>query len=140
MHDVISRLERLLTLLVLLVLGIAFSGGLLSSLDWRGVLAGVFLVFLVRPLTGWLALAVAPRGDPQAGGLGRRARVVVAAFGVRGVGSIFYLAYATREGVFADADWIWSTTAFTIALSVVVHGVAATPLMKRLEAEPSGSR
>ena len=40
MHGVVERLERLLTLLVLLCLGIAMSHGLLSALDWRGVLVG----------------------------------------------------------------------------------------------------
>ena len=46
MHGVVERLERLLTLLVLLCLGMAMSRGLLDALDWRGVLAGVALIVL----------------------------------------------------------------------------------------------
>ncbi len=56
MHDVVERLERLLTLFVLLVLGIALTRGLLDALDWRGVAIGVAVLLVVRPLTGWLAL------------------------------------------------------------------------------------
>ncbi|MGL4743435.1 MAG: cation:proton antiporter, partial [Dermatophilaceae bacterium] len=41
LHDVVERLERLLTLVVLLGLGIAFTGGLLANLDWRGVVVAV---------------------------------------------------------------------------------------------------
>ena len=52
MHEVAERLERLLTLFVLLVLGIALSRGLLESLDWRGVAIAVALVLVVRPLAG----------------------------------------------------------------------------------------
>ena len=54
-------------------------------------------------------------------------------FGVRGVGSLFYLAYATGAADFGDSQLLWSTVAFTIVLSVLVHGVTATPVMRRLE-------
>ena len=52
MHEVVERLERLFTLLVLLLLGIEISGGVLDHLDWRGVLVGVVLLFVIRPLSG----------------------------------------------------------------------------------------
>ncbi|MCY7397097.1 MAG: cation:proton antiporter [Nocardioides sp.] len=137
MHDVISRLERLLTLLVLLLLGISLSAGLLDQLDWRGVVVAVALTFVVRPVASLVALGVAPRRDPQPGGLTRRSRRAVAFFGVRGVGSLYYVAWATGESDVADAGWLWSTVAFTVALSVVVHGVTSTPVMQRLEDEPA---
>ena len=136
MHEVIERLERLFTLLVLLLLGIEISGGVLDHLDWRGVLVAALLLFVIRPLSGILALGVRPRRTPEAGGLSPRGRAAVAFFGVRGVGSIYYLAWATGEIELDAAPWLWSTTAFAIALSVVVHGIAATPVMKRLDEEP----
>src|SRR5207342_1498136 len=46
MHDVAERLERLLTLFVLLMLGIALTRGLLDALDWRGVCIGLALILL----------------------------------------------------------------------------------------------
>src|SRR6478609_10448546 len=52
MHEVAERLERLLTLFVLLVLGIALTRGLLDALDWRGVAIGMALILVVRPLAG----------------------------------------------------------------------------------------
>jgi NhaP-type Na+/H+ or K+/H+ antiporter len=137
MHDVIQRLERLFTLLVLLALGIALPGGLLDALDWRGVVVGVVLLFVIRPLSGLVALGILPRRDPLAGGLNVKGRAIVAFFGVRGVGSIYYLAYATGQLRLDTAPWLWSTVAFTVALSVLVHGVAATPVMKRLQEDPA---
>jgi NhaP-type Na+/H+ or K+/H+ antiporter len=68
----------------------------------------------------------------------RRERLVTAFFGVRGVGSVFYLAYALGHADFAERDWLWATVAFTIALSVVVHGVLAKPAMAWLEGERHG--
>src|SRR4029077_2377449 len=53
MHDVIGRLEPLLTLVVRLALGFALPHGLLTHLDWRGVVVGLALVLVIRPVAGW---------------------------------------------------------------------------------------
>lgn len=141
MHDVVERLERLLTLVVLLFLGIATTRGLFEHLDLAGVLVGCALVLVIRPVTGWLALAVRPREGR--GGLCREERLAVAFFGVRGVGSLYYLAYAATHADVPEEPWLWSTVAFTIVLSVLVHGVTATPAMawldrRREEVAPAG--
>jgi NhaP-type Na+/H+ or K+/H+ antiporter len=130
MHGVVERLERLFTLLVLLCLGMAMSRGLLDALDWRGVLVGVALIVLIRPLIG--ALSLMPF-TPKGRGLNPHERLVAAFFGVRGVGSLFYLAYASGHAEFSDLEWLWATIAFTIGLSVLVHGVLAKPAMDWLE-------
>ena len=134
MHGVVDRLERLMTLLVLLVLGMAMTRGLLSDLDWRGVLLALVLLLVVRPATGYLALAVMSRDEHREGGLDRGERAAVAFFGVRGVGSLFYLAYAASHEHLPDEPWLWSTVAFTVIASVLLHGVTATPAMARIDA------
>jgi len=134
MHGVVERLERLMTLLVLLVLGMAMTRGLLEHLDWRGVVVALALVLVVRPLAGYLALAVLARDERESGGLDRGETTAVAFFGVRGVGSLFYLAYAASHEHLPDEPWLWSTVAFTIIASVLLHGVTATPAMARLDA------
>ena len=52
-------------------------------------------------------------------GMDGKERLVTAFFGVRGVGSLFYLAYAAGQAHFEDLRWLWATIAFTIALSVL---------------------
>ena len=134
MHEVAERLERLLTLFVLLVLGIALTRGLLAALDWRGIAIGVGLVLVVRPLAGYAALAARRPGSDD--GLTGPERWAIAFFGVRGVGSIYYLAYAAGEDDVLAADWLWSTVAFTVVASVLVHGVLSTPVMRRIADSP----
>ncbi|NYI71140.1 NhaP-type Na+/H+ or K+/H+ antiporter [Naumannella cuiyingiana] len=129
MHSMIERLEQILTLMVLLLLGIALTNGLLAALTWPGVLVGLALVFVVRPLAGWVALRVGHRSEP----IGVAERWAIALFGVRGVGSVYYLAYAEGQAVFPELRELWSTMAFTIIVSVLVHGIFATPVMRRLE-------
>lgn len=136
MHEVVERLERLFTLVILLLLGVELAHGLLASLDWRGVLLALALILLIRPAAGLLALAAGRRGLTT-GSLGshdgarleRRERLVTAFFGVRGVGSLYYLAFACGQADFADQRWLWSTLSFTVVLSVVLHGALATPAM-----------
>lgn len=133
MHQVVERLERLMTLFVLLLLGMALTHGLLAHLDWRGALLALVLVLVVRPLSALLALRVGHAKAKEVSGLDSRERLVTAFFGVRGIGSLYYLAYATGAAAFDGQRWLWSTVAFTIVLSVILHGVLATPAMARLE-------
>lgn len=130
MHEVAERLERLLTLFVLLVLGIALSRGLLGGLDWRGVAIGLALLLVVRPAAGLVALT--PFGGPGSSPLTRGQRWAAAFFGVRGVGSIYYLAYAAGAADGLGSDWLWSTVSFTVVASVFLHGVLASPVMDRV--------
>lgn len=137
MHEMIERLELLLTLTVLLFVGMALGSGLLGALTWSGVTIGVLLVLVVRPVAGWLALSAFARPADLPGGLTWQERAAVAFFGVRGVGSIYYLAYGSGALATQAERWLWATVTFTIVLSVVVHGVLATPTMRWIE---SGDR
>ena len=125
LHEFIGQLEHMLTWALLLLLGAAVSQGLLRTLTWGGAVVGILLVLVVRPVVAWISV--------QRTVLGPRERLTTAFFGVRGIGCIYYLAYATGQARFTDVDLLWSTTAFTVLLSVVVHGVLATPVMHRLD-------
>ena len=80
-----------------------------------------------------------PRGEHEDGGLDRGEMLAVAFFGVRGVGSLFYLAYAASHEHLPDEGWLWSTVAFTVVASVLLHGATATPAMSRLDARRKAS-
>ena len=132
LHDFAEQIERLLTVLLLLLLGGAVVGGLLAPLTWTAALAGLALIFVVRPVAGFLAL----RGAP-----GRVAEHwVIAAFGIRGIGSFYYLAYAMSHATFPNVDVVWATAAFVVVVSVALHGVAVTPVMRLLDRSNERSR
>jgi NhaP-type Na+/H+ or K+/H+ antiporter len=136
MHRFVEQIERLLTLGVLLALGYAIVHGLFDALTWQAATVGVLLVAAIRPLVGWLSLAGASMSRAQ--------RVAIAFFGVRGIGSFYYLAYAAGQATFEDLDVLWATVGFTVVVSVVVHGVAAGPVMEWVDGRtaaqlPTGS-
>ncbi|MEU1350985.1 cation:proton antiporter [Streptomyces sp. NPDC005775] len=126
LHGFSEQIERLLTAVLLFLLGGYLVADGLSVLGPRDVLMGIALIVVIRPLAG----AAAQLGFPS----GRRERAVTALFGIRGIGSLFYLAYALGEGPFARyADELWAVAAFTILASVLLHGTTATPVIRYLD-------
>ncbi|MEU1473568.1 cation:proton antiporter [Streptomyces sp. NPDC005761] len=126
LHGFSEQIERLLTAVLLFLLGGYLVADGLSVLSPQGALLGIALIVVVRPLAG----AAAQLGFPSA----LRERAVTALFGIRGIGSLFYLAYALREGPFGPyADELWAVTAFTILASVLLHGATATPVIRHLD-------
>jgi sodium/hydrogen antiporter len=113
------RCERLIEVSMVMLLGAALAS---APLDWPVAAFALLFIFVLRPVSVWLV--VRKRQLPV---LQRR---LVAWFGVRGIGSLFYLAFVLAHDVGAAlASTLVSACLWTIALSIVVHGVSATPLM-----------
>jgi len=83
------------------------------------------LLFLViRPL----AIGAGLLGSRTAG----VQRLLISWFGVRGVGSIYYLMFALQHGLPPEfAQPLTALTLGIVAVSIVVHGISVTPLMNR---------
>ena len=117
-------LEHVAEVAVVLVVGALLAW---VQWDWRMAWFVPVLFLLVRPVAVFAGLA----GSPVA----RSQRRLMAWFGIRGIGSIYYLAYAINHGLDADlARQLLSITLTVVVASIVVHGVSVTPLMQRYEA------
>jgi len=114
-----EHLERLSELmLVLLIGGTLFA----SSWSWRAVALALFLFVVVRPASVMLGLA----GTHTT----RRIRGLVGWFGVRGIGSLYYLMYAIQHGLPEPlALEFINLTLIVVSLSIFVHGISAKPLL-----------
>lgn len=124
MHDFSDQIERLLMMLLLVLFGGALANGLLASLTWSDALIGLAVVFVVRPVAGMIAMI----GSRQP----MRERLLLSFLGIRGVGSVYYVAYALNHGEFGDSERLWAIVGFIILVSILVHGVTAAPLLQRL--------
>jgi NhaP-type Na+/H+ or K+/H+ antiporter len=116
-----GQCESLAEVAVVLVIGAA-----LGTIEWQPALLGfaAAMMFVVRPLM--VLLLVRPSH------LGQSQRRLVAWFGIRGVGTVYYLSYALHHGVPDDAaQLVAHATYATIAMSIVLHGISSTPLMER---------
>jgi NhaP-type Na+/H+ or K+/H+ antiporter len=116
LHDFSESLEHALTAIILIALGGALPA-LWPHFSWSHAATGLALIFLIRPLVGWVSLA----GTRIRG----RERLVVSFYGVRGIGSVYYLAYAGHHVELVNEHHMWATVAFTILLSTIVHGLTA---------------
>jgi NhaP-type Na+/H+ or K+/H+ antiporter len=114
-----EQLERIGEVAVVLAVG--------AMLTYRTFATGdawfALLLFLVlRPLSVWLGLLGAP--------ISRDQRIMISWFGIRGIGSIYYLVYAINHGLpTAAAQQIAAITLTTVTISIIVHGISVTPLM-----------
>jgi NhaP-type Na+/H+ or K+/H+ antiporter len=125
LHQYVEQIERMLTVVIIFLLGGAVATGLLAGVTWQEIVVALAVLLVIRPLTGLLGLA--------GGRTGPRDRVTISAFGVRGVGSIFYVAYGIEAGPFAHHDSLWRVVGLVIVGSILIHGVSATPVMRMLD-------
>ncbi len=126
LHIFTEQAERLLTVGIVLALGGAIAGGILAPLTWQVALVGILLVLVVRPLAGMIGLVYLP-------GIPWRERAAISFFGIRGIGSLYYLSYALNEAEFPGKETLWALAAFVVMLSIIVHGLTGHPVMKMLD-------
>jgi sodium/hydrogen antiporter len=126
LHDFAEELERLLMMVLLVLLGGAITGaGLFRGLTWEAVAFALLAIFVARPLFAWIGLVAVTRPAAE--------RAVICFFGIRGLGSVYYLSYALGKAPFEAPDLLCATLGLTIVISIVLHGVTVTPVMRRLD-------
>ena len=125
LHDFSEQIERLLMMLVLVLFGGAITTGLFASLTWTDVLAALAIVFLIRPVAAWISLLGS--GHPA------RERGLISFFGIRGIGSFYYIAYGINHGDFGSSERLWAVVALVVLVSILVHGISATPAMRWMD-------
>jgi NhaP-type Na+/H+ or K+/H+ antiporter len=126
LHDFAEQTERLLMMVLLVLFGGALAGGLLDGLGWPAVTAALVFIFLVRPLAGMAAMIGTTQPLAERG--------AIAFFGIRGLGSFYYLAFAANAARFPEMAELWAVVGLTVLISVGLHGVTVTPVMRRLDA------
>jgi NhaP-type Na+/H+ or K+/H+ antiporter len=126
LHSFASSIEHAITAILLVLLG-SVMPSLWPYLDWRHAIIGFGLILVIRPVAGMLGLVGTT--------LGLRARAVVAIYGVRGIGSLYYIAYASTHVEFIDEGALWALVAFTIFASTVIHGLTASATVAVLDRE-----
>jgi len=129
-----EQIENLLEVLAILLLGSLLL--VRPALEFGGdaLLVAGLLIFVIRPVGTWISTIGAgyPAGK----------RWLIGWFGVRGVGSLYYLFYALGEGLekTGDQDRIIWITFLTIVASMILHGTSATPLMNWYEQKFRGRK
>jgi len=117
-----ERIEKLTEVGTILLLGSILRWEAIQSHAGAALLVGGLLLFVLRPVGAWIS-TIGGHYRPVT-------RWLFGWFGVRGVGSIYYLCYAFGNGLRGElGEQIAWITYITIVMSVILHGISTTPLM-----------
>ncbi len=122
LHAFSESIEDAVTAILLVLLG-GVMPMLWPFLDWRHALIGFGLLLVIRPAAGLVGLLGTDRAWAE--------KCLIAFYGVRGIGSIYYLGYAATKIEFTDEGQIWALVAFTIFASTILHGLTAHEMVRR---------
>ena len=125
-HGGAEVVEKFGELAMILLLGSLVSVSGLATPGWSGWLLVALLLLVIRPLTVFAGFLRSPLPWAE--------RAFLAWFGVRGIGSLYYVAVAIAAGGFvpeSEALVFWTVAACVLS-SIAVHGVSATPVARRL--------
>jgi NhaP-type Na+/H+ or K+/H+ antiporter len=104
-------------------------GTIFGALSWPVIVFTALILFVVRPLSGWVSLLGHPGATPE--------KAAIAFFGIRGLGSFYYVAYALGQAEFEATQVIWVAVCCVVLVSIIIHGVLVTPVMRHLDGNRS---
>lgn len=125
MHDITEQIERISMMALLLAFGGAIMNGLFAGIGWVDLLAVALILLVIRPLAGLVALIGVPASTSE--------KLTIAFFGIRGVGSFYYLAYGLNHGEFHEGERLWVILSLVAFVSILMHGLTVTPAMRWLD-------
>ncbi len=121
-----ERIEKLTEIATILLLGSLLRIEPMLKFAVPGLLIAGLLLLVIRPLGAWVSTIGSPVHPAT--------RILFGWFGIRGVGSLYYLTYSLGQGLQDETgELIAWLTIITIVISVTLHGVTSTPLMKWYE-------
>lgn len=124
LHSFTDQIEKIFVAIVLILFGGALATGILKPLTLEWAIFGLIFLFLIRPASGLISLIGIPVHIKE--------KLAISFFGIRGVGSFFYLAFAFSETKFAGEKELWAIVSFIVMASILFHGISATTIIKKL--------
>ncbi len=124
LHAMAEQAEKLFIAILLILFGGSLVSGILSALTWQMAVFSLFFLFIIRPVAAYISL-LGIKIHPKE-------KAAISFFGIRGMGSVFYLAFALNRTIFEYKEQLWATVAFTILISIFIHGITAAPAMDYL--------
>ncbi|MUH37739.1 sodium:proton antiporter [Zobellia amurskyensis] len=112
-----EKLEEFLIMVWTVLFGGFVASGILNFATWQGVVTALVTIIIIRPITGRIALMGTPFTESK--------KWAISSFGIKGVGSFFYLAFALHEGDFLSINEIYAFVSYVVVFSILIHGLTA---------------
>ena len=124
-HRFSVTMEGLMEGILMLIIGGYVVFGVLKPLTIPMIALSLAVIFIVRPISGLIAFTGID--------LPKHKKWIISFFGIRGIGSMYYLSYGIYMADFPQSEELWAITIFILVVSVIVHGVSAKSVMGRVE-------
>lgn len=125
LHDFNEELEGIVVAIIFLMTGVFIAYHYHILYDLEVIAVALLMVFVVRPAAGYISFI---RSDLTA-----FQKFVLSFYGIRGVGSLYYMAYALTSASFAGAEKLLEVTIVTIFISMLVHGLSARTIQLKIK-------
>lgn len=125
LHDFNEELESFVVGVIFITTGFFIALNYKALFDAEIIAAALLMVLIVRPAAGYVSLIKT--------GLNPFQKFVLSFYGIRGIGSLYYLAYALAAAQFEQTEKLIAVTTATIFISVVIHGISARTVQKRIK-------
>ena len=96
----------------------------LWMLAWQEMMFAAIMLLKIRRFAGWISLLGVKRLKLEL--------AIISFFGIRGLGSVYYLGYGFNHATFESEYSLWGTLGLIIAASILMHGVLVTPALRWL--------
>lgn len=123
-HNFTDQVERLLLAIILILFGGALVNGILAPITWPWIIFSIVFILFIRPFLSYITLAGLP--------LHIKEKLAISFYGIRGMGSFFYLAFAFSIVEFLQAELLYAVISLIVLLSLVIHGFSANAVMSSL--------
>ena len=132
LHDFNEELEGFVVAIIFITTGIFIALHYRILFDLQILAVAALMVLAVRPIAGYISLVKTDLNPFQ--------KFVLSFYGIRGIGSLFYLTFALSAAKFEQQKELFAVTTATIFFSVLIHGISARAIHKKLKKHDSGKQ
>lgn len=125
MHDFTEQIERMAMVVGLILFGGGLVSGLLAPIGWTEGAVAIVILLIIRPVAGMIGLFNFEANISE--------KLTLAFFGIRGMGSFYYLAYGLHHMEVGGHERLWAVISLVVLLSILMHGLTVTPVMRLID-------
>lgn len=123
LHDFSEVLEKIVVATLFLLAGSYFVLHFIDDFQWYMLPTALLIVFIIRPAAGILAM--------WRTSLPKVKKYIISFYGIRGIGSMYYLLYAFYQTEFEHSKELLALLSVVILLSIFIHGLTARYVIKK---------
>lgn len=131
MLEFVEETEKMLVVLWAIFFGGSLLSGILLYTDLKGIVFSLVIVIVLRPIFGYLAMLTTNFSTAK--------KWAISFFGVRGIGSFFYLSFALLHGDFKEYNQLFGIVSYVVLFSIVIHGFTSLRVIEYFNRQSEGS-